>query len=126
MKKNGFTLIELIGVITVLGVIALIVSAPITKTIKESNIKACESQLDNIIAAAKIWGEENIHSLPSEIDDEMSITIGELKSAGFLDEKIMNPTTKAEFDNRISIMITKTSKRHWKYNLQNKETLCKG
>ena len=36
-RKNGFTLAELLGVITILGLLALLIIPAIDKTVKESN-----------------------------------------------------------------------------------------
>lgn len=42
MKKNGFTLVELLAVIVILGIIMTIASASLTKTKKEANIREAE------------------------------------------------------------------------------------
>lgn len=42
MKKNGFTLVELLAVIVVLGIIMVIVGRSLTSTKREANIKEAE------------------------------------------------------------------------------------
>ena len=63
MKKNkGFTLIELIAVITILAVVALITVPAVNKAITKSKERAYETQKSEIIAAAKKWNLENVGS----------------------------------------------------------------
>ena len=42
MKKNGFTLVELLAVIVILGIIMVIVGRNLTSTKREANIKEAE------------------------------------------------------------------------------------
>lgn len=63
MKRNkGFTLIELIAVITILTVVALITIPAVNKAITKSKDKAYETQKTAILAAAKQWNLENVGS----------------------------------------------------------------
>lgn len=55
MKKNAFTLIELMAVIVILATLALIVIPAVDRSIKRSNEKAYKVQVSNIEAAAQNW-----------------------------------------------------------------------
>ena len=58
-NKKGFTLTEIIGVIVLLGIIALI-SVPILNTvIQNSKQKAYDAQVKEIISSAKKGGTEH-------------------------------------------------------------------
>ena len=59
MITFGFTLVELIGVIIILGVIALITFPIIDKTIKNSKQQALERIIDNIEESAYRYSVEN-------------------------------------------------------------------
>lgn len=63
--KKGFTLAELLGVIVILSLIALITVPAITDTLQNYKIKLCNTQLEEIISAAKTWGADNLVKLPS-------------------------------------------------------------
>ena len=91
-KKNGFTLTELIGVIVLLGIIALIAVPILNKTIKNSKEKAYNAQVDEIVASAKKWGVTNNQKLPESKYETTVVTVTELIEAGFLEEdNILDP-----------------------------------
>ena len=59
MKKRGFTLVELLGVISVLGIIALLIIPSVEKTISKNKKKGLENQKNTIISGAKNWITDN-------------------------------------------------------------------
>lgn len=126
MPKKGFTLVELLGVISVLAILALIVSAPVTKTIQEGNKKACESQVQNIETSAKMWGKDHLTSLPDILDSSININLGTLKAAGLVDKKIKNPLNKKALSDEMLIKITKKGKKYWEYKLVDGSAMCGG
>ncbi len=63
---NAFTLVELIGVIIVLGVIALITYPIIDKSIKNSKEQALERIIDNIEEAAYSYSVEHDIGYPTK------------------------------------------------------------
>ena len=114
MNKKGFTLAELIGVIVVLSLICLITVPAIASVLKTNKKSLCETQLNNILAAAKSYASENLLSMP--ISDEegkntRTITIQDLIDNGYIEGNIQNPVTKEEFDPEIEITIKKTGKK---------------
>lgn len=117
MKQRGFTLIELLGVISVLAILALIVASPVTKLIRDSNQKACESQVSSIILAAKLWGSDHKVNLPEVVGTFSIITINNLKTEGYLDNDVKNPKTGELLSNDQKIKIVKTGEKHWNYTL---------
>lgn len=93
--KRGFTLVELLGVIVILGIIALIITPVVSGTIKESKEKAYKKQINVIETAAKEWGTENDDKLPN-IDSQriIAITTDMLLDAGKIQNtEVNNPKT---------------------------------
>ncbi|MBO5095602.1 MAG: type II secretion system protein [Bacilli bacterium] len=107
MNKKGFTLIELMAVIILLGVLSLIATVTINNTLKENKESACEIQVGNIKAGAENWASKNVFDLPNENGGTVILTLKELKDAGFIDKDIKNPKTNELFDDSIQIKITK-------------------
>lgn len=95
--KKGFTLIELICVITILGLIALIAIPTVNTMINSSKEKALQEQINLIEKTAKNYMTRNYNALPSRDGGSSCVSIEQMKQAGFLsDEDIKNPTDEAK------------------------------
>ena len=116
-REKGFTLIELLGVIALLALLSLLVSVPVTKHMQEANQKACEGQLNNIVLAAKQWGEDHKLDLPEEIGTQLVLSLAELKREGYIEEEFKNPITKNNFSDELQVIVTKEGKRYWSYDV---------
>lgn len=86
MKKNAFTLIELLAVILILGMIVVIIMPTFTDTLNRTREKLNNSQKDQIIKAARNWGVEKL-SLNSDSQNIKYVTIDTLQNDGFLEDK---------------------------------------
>lgn len=105
MKKKGFTLTEVLGVLTVLALLALLVTPIVTKTIKNNKQKLYDAQIKIIEKAAKDYAIKNTDILP-EVGEKIYITLGEIKRSGVLQEEVRNPRTKELFPDDLQIQIT--------------------
>jgi len=116
MRKRGFTLVELLGVIILLGVIALITVPSIKKIIDESKQKGYERQIDFIVSSAKNWGLTNSNLLPDS--GSILVKIDTLKNEGFLENKrINNPINNREITGCVSINYNSDYNQYeYKYN----------
>lgn len=98
--KRGFTLVELLGVIIVLGVIALIIVPNIQKYFTNSSKKVLEQQIKSIENVARTWGSQNT----GKLDNCYILQLEELKKSGFLENiDIINPETDEELDGCVKI-----------------------
>ncbi|MBR3199179.1 MAG: prepilin-type N-terminal cleavage/methylation domain-containing protein [Bacilli bacterium] len=87
--KKGFTLVELIAVIVILGLIATIVYPSIVSIINSSKEKAYKSQKVLIVKAAKEWGVKNSAHLPEE---SCKISVARLIKEGYIEnDEVINP-----------------------------------
>lgn len=110
--KKGFTLAELLGVIVILSLIALITVPAITDTLQNYKIKLCNTQLEEIISAAKTWGADNLVKLPSGEGQTKTVSLKTLSDYGYIDAVIQNPVTKENFDlETTTVTITKQGKK---------------
>ncbi len=107
MNKKGFTLVELLAIIVLLGLVALLSFNAIDKYIKQSRDKMYETQVNNIILSAKNWGVDHPLLLPQYEGDTKEITLGFLMDEGYVDLEIENPKTRKQFSKHIVILITK-------------------
>lgn len=90
-KESGFTLIELIAVVAILGLIALIVYPAIGTVIKNSRESAYKDQVNVIITAAKTWSIDNASTLPDN-GSVYRLDVDTLLGEGYItDEEIKDP-----------------------------------
>ena len=108
MKHNkGFTLIEIMGVIIILGFLALIITPMISKIVEKAKYKAANesakeyiSAVGNAVAAGELTGNRiKVKTLQTNVTDEelAKITVGGMKPS----------YTYIEFDNYMNVKIAK-------------------
>lgn len=104
MKNNrGFTLIELVSIMVILGILALIAVPSITKHVEESRKVAYEEQIERIISATKKYVLESDEFLYSN-KDKIQITLTKLKKDGYIeDEDLYNPITEKKLNGCVNI-----------------------
>lgn len=88
--KKGFTLVELLAIITIMGLIALIAIPTVVTMIKNSRKDLCETEVKNIISSAKNWAGNNMDLLPEE-NESITVSIETLKEKGYLSSDLNNP-----------------------------------
>lgn len=103
--KKGFTLVELLAVIIILGAIFTITFPLVTDNIRKTEEKAFNLQKEQIIAAAKDMVIKEYVVIP----DKQSITlyVGELKRKGLLPIKMINAKTKLTISNESNVVISR-------------------
>lgn len=107
MKKNGFTLAELLGVLVLLGILGLIVFTSVDRVLKEGKEDLYQVQITNIKSALQEWAADskNWKDLPKE-GDTLTITLGQLKEIGKMDLDIKDPRTDFLFPEDMHLTIT--------------------
>lgn len=116
-EKNGFTLVELLGVICILAVILAIAVPIIQNTIAASKAKVYAVTVNQLFKSTK----EYIIEYGDEIDGledngEGFVTIGDLITKGILEDSVKNPITGDDFSNDATIRITQNSNGTYSYN----------
>lgn len=115
MNKKGFTLVELIGVITLLAVIVLISVPIITSSIRNTKEKTYQGQVNTIVNGAKKWVVVN----GPKNDTSFTITLQELINAGLLEDDIVkDPRDDSNMlDNGACVFVSySTSSSNYVYN----------
>jgi len=111
MNKKGFTLAELLGVITILGLLALLIVPAIDKAIKESNETLYQAQLNTVIDGAKEWSADHISELPVN-GGSITITLADLKMGGYIAADIKNPKTEELLSDDLTVKITEHNSQY--------------
>lgn len=102
MNNKAFTLIELLGVLFIVGVIATIITVTVDSSIKKSRVQSCIAQEENIIEAAKVY----LTDYPNLNTNGREIPLTTLKNGGYL-ENIKSPMTNEEYSSNTKVVVTK-------------------
>ncbi len=102
MKKNAFTLIELLSVIAILGIIAVIAVPSLIGELKNSKNNAFDTVKKIIISSAKNYVIDNNVALPE------SISINLLCDDNYLTCPVLDPTDNTEVNGYVNISRNKT------------------
>ena len=110
--RKGFTLMELLGVIIVLGLLATIVTPIVITSINNNRERLYETQLKQIIKGAEDYYANNLSELPQTNGETKEITIQKLQASGMLKDGIKNPNTNQLFPLSTSVKITKMGENY--------------
>lgn len=106
MNNKGFTLIETLMVIVLIGIISLILVPNVVSMINKNKTKSCENLKNNIISAAKIYVNENKYDLNFTCDNKVDITIATLKENGKISDDIKDPKTNIAISDEEKVEVT--------------------
>ena len=101
--KKGFTLVELLAVIIILGILGLIVVPMVNETIKEQKEKLYNRQIETLESSAEAWSTKNTDKL---VEDGTSIyvSITTLVQDGYLkNSDIKDPRNNKQMLGCVSI-----------------------
>lgn len=102
MKNNGFTLMELIAVISILSLVAIIVTPTVLESLQESKNKAYVEQTKTLERAAEKWSIAHADMLSETSDYYLSIDT--LVSQDYLNsDDILDPRDNSRMDGCIVI-----------------------
>lgn len=103
MKIRGFTLVELLAVIVILGIIALIVSPTLIGVLNKSKQDIKEKQIATLENAASRWTLSNEECLYNHVG-VFNLSLDTLKQSGLITAKeIIDPTTDNTLEGCIAI-----------------------
>ena len=100
--KKGFTLAELLGVIVLLGALALIIVPLVSSSMKGSEEALYNDQIESIKLSLELWMSYN---QSPNIGETITLSLSQLKEAGFVELDITNPITKELFPNDMVLKI---------------------
>ena len=97
MNKKGFTLVELLAIISVLAIILLVTIPNLISTINKDNELTYKSNIEDIKLAA-----ESFNSIYNGRVEQVSVS--DLKKEGFITNNIINPIDNTEMNGCIYII----------------------
>lgn len=116
MKNDGFSLVELLAVLILLGILAIILIPNMYSYLQKSKEDLYNTQVNIIKEAAESYVADNIDDINcSSIGENSEISLSLLQEKGYLKEELKNPKTNKNFNSEQTVIITCTEKT----NLQN-------
>ena len=110
-KKNGFTLVELLSTIVILGIVFSIAIYLVVKNINDAKDNTELITYNNIKSAAKVYNDEVASYWNVKDDYEYScISLGNMIEIGYFDENIINKSDKFSKGTMIKVIRDKDSK----------------
>ena len=110
-KKNGFTLVELLSTIVILGVILSITAYLVIRNINKAKDDAKLITYNNIKSAAKVYNDEVAGYWSIKDDYEYScISLGDMIENGYFKEDTINKNDKLSKNTKIKVIRDKNSK----------------
>ncbi len=113
-SKNGFTIVELLAVITILVILLLLVIPNVSNVADKSNITLKESKIRTIETVGEKYGNAAINNYKNcvnaasstELKNSCSVSVSELVMRGYIDAEdddynVLDPSTKKPFDGRV-------------------------
>lgn len=111
---KGFTLVELLAVITLLGLISLIIVPTAEKAIKNTKNNMYEKQKASILTSLQEWTTDNKNLFYD--NNLISLTLSDLKEQNYVDYDIKNPRTGKCISNNLGLIVEKIS-NGFKYSI---------
>ena len=110
-KKNGFTLVELLSTVVILGVVLSVTVYIVMKNINKAKDNADLITYNNIKSAAKVYTDEIASYWNIKDDYEYScISLGNMIEIGYFDENIINKNDKLSKDTMLKVIRDRDSK----------------
>lgn len=105
-KEKAFTLIELLGVLVVLGLIVLIAFPNIVSLIEKTDDKEYERLKKDVELATEVYVNQNKDNFNlTDVNDFVFIELWELIEGGYFDKKTINPRTKEKIDLNSTVLV---------------------
>ena len=110
--KNGFTLVELLGVLIVLAIILTIALYSIGSILNSSEESLTEVQVSKAVEAAKVFYLKEGLDLENAqgYNNKVCVTVEYLSTNGYLDKEVISPETNQDLGGYI--LITNTNNKY--------------
>ena len=116
--KKGFTLVELIGVIIILALIALLAFPPILNSIRKTKSELSDASKEILYNAVNLYVSENLNDFPKTNGNTFCVTLNTLSSKEYLPTKVYDSVTGEEISSD-SLIEIKVENNNYTYNMNN-------
>lgn len=120
MDRKAFTMIELLGIITIIGILLLMTVPSLVTTLKNSKEKAYDDYVENVLIAAETYVENDPDILAKlkHTNDNTTITIQDLINAKLVSGSVVNPKTDEELPTSTKVKMKRLANGTIEYTLE--------
>ncbi len=115
--SRGFTLIEMMGVVTLLGILAVVIGIDVNMHITESRKDTCLLEEANIIDAAKMYYTDHTDKLPIKGKDTHLSISKVLINEGYLEKGLINPMTNKTYSKTSYVNVSTLNEKKYEYKV---------
>ncbi len=119
MRRKGFTLVELLAVLTIFSIICLLAVPLILNQVKNNQEQLSETQKEIIYHAAYLYSEDTL--LPNQTS---CVTLQQLIDADLLDDPVQDLETGTTLEPDRYVKIVTDDKNKVSYELLKKSEVC--
>lgn len=113
-NKKGFTMIELLGAIVILGILSVLAITSITRLLNKAKDTQDEQQKSILVTAAESYMQSNRDRLPKSVGETVNVTAQTLKDKHYLKSDISNSKGEDCMTNTF-VKVYKASKTKYEY-----------
>jgi len=121
MNKKGFTLTEILGVMTLLAVIFAFVFPNVMNMMEQGKETEYEEYLSNVYLSAEAYvNSDSTLSTKLSTDKKLEVSFDSLLSSGYLSSKLVNPKNGKKTSNLSNniVVITVASDNTFEYSIR--------
>ncbi len=113
-SKKGFTMVELLATIVILGILAAIVLAVSTNITKDAKKKYCTSQEALVTLSGKDYFADNRSKLPKEIGGTSQVSLKTLVDEAYIKEVVDSQGKACDYDSSY-VSVQKQGEQEYNY-----------
>lgn len=120
--KNGFSIVELLATIIILGFISTIGVSIYDNVVHNMRIKAYDSQKESIVLSSEYWlsDQKGTDNYPNEFP--YKLTLKKLLDGEYIEKDICNQEERLKIDYNLSYVEIKENGKIFEYKLNIKNT----
>ena len=115
-KHKGFSLIEILATIVILGIVSTVGIVSVNRMITNSRQHYYESQEQQMVLAAQSYVNDNRNILPKNVGGMRKIYLSTLREKNYLKEDIVDQNKEVCYKDKSYVAVYKSSKSEYKYN----------